>query len=141
MWPKKQCRALKMLQLALLNRLPFGKFNRASAFPVVRLRRTGLASELQYRKDGHINCARCAPLSPANGFPVSIIQIPQGIFYRQSHSSDLTSKASFSMVNKQYFHPGYFAKYPGWKRCSCLLTNRHTFCDKSSHNRSDLLKK
>jgi hypothetical protein len=30
-----------------LNRVPFGKFNRASAFPVVRLRRTGLASELQ----------------------------------------------------------------------------------------------
>jgi hypothetical protein len=26
--------ALKMLQLALLNRVPFGKFNRASAFPV-----------------------------------------------------------------------------------------------------------
>jgi hypothetical protein len=25
---------LKMLQLALLNRVPFGKFNRASAFPV-----------------------------------------------------------------------------------------------------------
>jgi hypothetical protein len=38
---------LKMLQLALLNRVPFGKFIRASAFPVVRLRRTGLASELQ----------------------------------------------------------------------------------------------
>ena len=38
---------VKMLQLALLNRVPFGKFNRASAFPVVRLRRTGLASELQ----------------------------------------------------------------------------------------------
>jgi hypothetical protein len=38
---------LKMLQLAPLNRVPFGKFNRASAFPVVRLRRKGLASELQ----------------------------------------------------------------------------------------------
>jgi hypothetical protein len=25
---------MKMLQLALLNRVPFGKFNRASAFPV-----------------------------------------------------------------------------------------------------------
>jgi hypothetical protein len=29
-----------MLQLALLNRVPFGKFNRASAFPVVRRGRT-----------------------------------------------------------------------------------------------------
>ena len=38
---------LKMLQLALLNRFPFGKFNRASAFAIVRRRRTGLASELQ----------------------------------------------------------------------------------------------
>jgi hypothetical protein len=37
---------LKMLQRAPLNRVPFGKFNRASAIPVVRLRRTGLASEL-----------------------------------------------------------------------------------------------
>jgi hypothetical protein len=38
---------LKMLQLALLN-FPKGTlFNRASAFPLVRLRRTGLASELQ----------------------------------------------------------------------------------------------
>ncbi len=27
-------RLLKMFQLALLNRVPFGKFNRASAFPV-----------------------------------------------------------------------------------------------------------
>ncbi len=34
-----------MLQLALLNRVPFGKFNGASAFPVVHLRRTVLASE------------------------------------------------------------------------------------------------
>jgi hypothetical protein len=32
---------LKMLQLAPLNRVPFGKFNRASACPVVRRRRTG----------------------------------------------------------------------------------------------------
>jgi hypothetical protein len=39
---------VKMLQLALLNRVLFGKFNRASALPVVRLRRTGLASELQH---------------------------------------------------------------------------------------------
>jgi hypothetical protein len=38
---------LKMLQLAPLNRVPFGKFNRASAFPVVRRRRAGLASELE----------------------------------------------------------------------------------------------
>jgi hypothetical protein len=28
------CVELKMLQLALWNRVPFGKFNRASAFPV-----------------------------------------------------------------------------------------------------------
>jgi hypothetical protein len=30
-----------MLQLALLNRVPFGKFNRASAFPVRRRRTAG----------------------------------------------------------------------------------------------------
>jgi hypothetical protein len=32
--PPGNRRGLKMLQLAPLNRVPFGKFNRASAFPV-----------------------------------------------------------------------------------------------------------
>jgi len=46
-WRKCSGGLLKMLQLALLNRVPFGKFNRVSAFPLARLRRKGLASELQ----------------------------------------------------------------------------------------------
>ena len=31
------------------------------------------------RKDGHIIRARCAPLSPASGFPVSWSQTRQGV--------------------------------------------------------------
>lgn len=38
---------MKMLERALWNRVPFGKFNRTSAFPVRRRRSAGLASELQ----------------------------------------------------------------------------------------------
>jgi hypothetical protein len=47
-------RLMKMLQLAPLNRVPFGKFNRASAFPVVRLRRTA----------GSFNCTNSYPITP-----------------------------------------------------------------------------
>jgi hypothetical protein len=41
---------LKMLQLTLLQRVPFGKFNRKSAFPVVRF--NGLQGALCGTWDG-----------------------------------------------------------------------------------------